>query len=116
MTPSTMSSLMPSRSTFLGATSTSPISTLVAGVGEGGGVCSMATGSASASCDRLRRLLGWESGECDREAELRAEAEEADEDELRPALLEAADAARAAAVMGTWIPRLGRERDLRRVL
>jgi len=110
---------MPSRSIFLGAGSASVISTLVAGVGEGGGVCSMALESDFDSWDRLRRLVGWESGEgeCDLEAELRGEVElEADDDEGRPALLEAADAARAALLMGTWIPRLGRDSDLRRVL
>jgi hypothetical protein len=103
MTPSTMSSLIPSRSTFFGAVSTSDISTLVAGVGEGGGVASIAVESAEASWARFRRLLGCESGECEREVELRGEAEpeaeaEAEDEDGRPALLEAA---RAALVIGT---------------
>lgn len=86
-------------------------SRLESGLGEGGGVCSMATSSA---CDRFCRLLG-----CDSEPSVPDvggdEAEE--DDDGREALLEAAAAAaRAACVMGTWMPRLGRESDLRRVL
>lgn len=94
---STMSSLMLSRSILGGAASSLADSTLVASVGEGGGVVSMMAESEEA-CDRLMRLLAWESGDCDREdddgREVEAEAEDG-----RPALLEAA-AARAALVTG----------------
>lgn len=71
----------------------------------------MATSSA---CDRFCRLLG-----CDSEPsvpDVGGDKAEEDEDD-REALLEAAAAAaRAACVMGTWMPRLGKESDLRRVL
>lgn len=69
---------------------------LESGVGEGGGVCSMAMSSA---CDRFCRLLGCASGasELDGSSD---EALEEDEDDLE-ACLEAAAAARAACVIGT---------------
>lgn len=92
------------------------MSTLVAGVGEGGGVVSMAMGSTSPEWDCLRRLLGWESGDLERDDELRGDADDAEELERRALLVEALCAARAAAVMGTWMPRLGSDSDLRRVL
>ncbi len=98
-------------------TGPSLISTLFANVGEGGGVCSIALESAPASNDRLRRLLGWESGECDLELEAGGDFGELDEVDGRAVALEAAaEAARAAFVMGTWIPRLGKDKDFRLVL
>jgi hypothetical protein len=45
------------------------------------------------------------------------EGVEADDEEGRPEdVLEEDSAARAACVIGMWMPRLGRESDLRRVL
>lgn len=75
-------------------------SRLEPGVGEGGGVCSMAM---SSECDRFCRLLGCASGAPEPD-EGGDKAEEAvldeDEDDLE-AFLEAAAAARAACVIGT---------------
>lgn len=62
MVASTMSSLMPSRST-LGAAALSSVMSTLAGVGEEGGVVSMATEFEEPLCDRLTRLLGCESGD-----------------------------------------------------
>lgn len=118
-----MSSLIPSRST-LRIVSKSDISTLVAGVGEGGGVCSTmpSAGAEVAPCDRLRRLLGCESiastEGSERCADVAGEDDDDDDDGeggLLGAFVEAA-AARAACVTGMCIPRLGRDNDLRRVL
>lgn len=120
MVASTMSSLMPSRSTLGRA----PASTLEAGVGEGGGVVSRITASDALSCDRFIRLLGCESGDCERRvedegrgdvvADLEAEADVEDAGDGRANALAAA--ARAALETGMCMPRLGSERDLRRVL
>lgn len=121
---STISSLMPSRST-LGIKSASDISTLVAGVGEGGGVCSMmaSAGAEATPCDRLRRLLGCESMRSAIESERCADVagdddddEEEEEEDGRLGAFDEAAAARAAWVTGICIPRLGRDSDLRRVL
>lgn len=95
MVASTISSLMPSRS-ILGAASLLIGSRLVARVGEGGGVDSMAMAESGAGCDRFKRLLGCESGDCDREEDVGREDEEADD--RRPAPFEAA--ARALLVTG----------------
>ena len=76
-------------------------SSLESGVGEGGGVCSMAI---SSECDRFCRLLGCALGASEPEVggDKAGEAalDEDDEDDLE-ALLEAAAAARAACVIGT---------------
>lgn len=123
-TASTMSSLMALMS-ILRMSRLSEVSTLVAAVGEGGGVCS--TGSASTeetTCDLLMRLLGCDSGDSERRSERRSDGagdpDEADGDvDGRTAALEAAAAAaaaRAAWVTGMWMPKLGRDSDLRRVL
>jgi hypothetical protein len=70
------------------------------GVGEGGGVCSMATESEVEvlSCDRFRRLLGCESGDWEVEADM--EGVEEAEEEGRPVEVLDESAARAACVMG----------------
>ena len=92
MTASTISSLIVSKSILDWLECESR---LESGVGEGGGVCSMAMSSA---CDRFCRLLGCASGA----SELDESSDEAlqDEDDLE-ACLEAAAAARAACVIGT---------------
>lgn len=109
MTAATISSWMPSRS-ILGATAASGMSTLVAGVGESGGVGS--TAAEPAPCDRLRRLFGCDSGDSERTADGDVDAD----DEVGRAALLLAAAARAALVTGMCMPRLGRDSDLRRVL
>lgn len=91
-----MSSLMVSMSISCAA-SASGISSLMALLGDGGGVCSMAM--ASAAWDRLTRLLGWASGDCDREAVVDAGVAEADDEAARDACLDEA-AAREACVTG----------------
>jgi hypothetical protein len=63
-------------------------------------VDSMAMGSTAPECVCLSRLLGWESGDLERDDELRGDVEDVEELESR-AFLEALCAARAAAVMGT---------------
>ena len=92
----------------------SDMSTLVEGVGDGGGVWSV----GASPCDLLRRFDGCVSGDSDRggDRDEAAEDGEADEDvDGRPDILDAA-AARSAWVTGTCMPRLGRDSDLRRVL
>ena len=94
-------------------------STVLPGVGEGGGVCSIAFESVLGvlSCERLMRLLGCDSGERGAEADIEGVEEvEAEAVEGRPDDDFEERAARAACVMGMWIPRLGRESDLRLVL
>jgi len=108
------------------------------GAGDGGGVCSYfvrvagcaeAEDGESSLCDRFNLFVwGYSEGEGEdsgREALLVPEEAvgvgvgvdevevEVEADEAR---LAAAAAARAAWVMGTWMPREGRERDLRLVL
>lgn len=86
-------------------------------VGEGGGVCSIAIESEPEmlSCDRFRRLLGCWSGDWEPEAGIEG-VDEADEEDGRLVVVFVESAARAAWVMGIWMPRLGSESDLRRVL
>jgi hypothetical protein len=115
MTASTMSSLIPSRSTF-GIDAASVISVLAGG--EGGGVCSMAMALSTEPFEAWAffcRLLGCKSGDVERPTDDGVEDEDEDADEERPEDFDAA-AARAACVTGMWMPRLGKERDLRRVL
>lgn len=110
----------------MGIASASGISTLVARVGEGGGVCSImaSAGAETDPWDRLRRLLGCESMvstvESERCAEVAGDDEDEDEDEEedegRLCVFDEAAAARAAWVTGMCIPKLGRDNDLRRVL
>jgi hypothetical protein len=113
MTASTISSRIASKSILDFTVSRSrPESS----VGEGGGVCSIALSSV---WDRFCRLLGCASGasepdEGDDKAD-EAALDKDDEDDLE-AFLEAAAAARAACVIGTCMPRLGKDSDLRRVL
>jgi len=74
------------------------------------------TATESSSWDRLMRLLGGESGVsgCDIEGR-----DEDDVEDVEDRLFDFVDdnmEARAALLMGTWIPRLGSDNDLRRVL
>lgn len=103
MVASTISSLIPSRE-ILGTASASDISMLVAGEGECGGVDSMGAESEESRCDRLMRLVGWESGDMEREVDVGGDIEVAGDvvdvfetDDRRPAPLAAA---LAAFVMG----------------
>ena len=92
---------------------------MLPGVGDGGGVCSIAAVSEVGvlSCERLMRLLGCDSGEREAEADMEGVEEvEAEAVEGRPDDDLEERAARAACVMGMWIPRLGNESDLRLVL
>jgi hypothetical protein len=100
--------------------SASDISILVAGVGERGGV--WAAEVSLSPRDLFCRLLGGESGDSERSVDEDGVAEDveagADEVEVegRTALFVAAAAILAACVTGTWMPRLGSDSDLRRVL
>lgn len=94
-TASTMSSLMLSRSISFVA-SASVISSLMARVGDGGGVFSMAM--ESAAWDLLSRLLGGASGDSEREALVDAGVAEAEDEAAREALFD--EAAREACVTG----------------
>ena len=81
----------------------------------------MALSDAFSTCDLFSRLLGCDSGDAERLTDVEGVADDEEEvegeeaDEERAAALEAA-AARAACVTGMWMPRLGSDKDLRRVL
>jgi hypothetical protein len=79
-----------------------------------------ALSEALALCALFCRFLGCDSGDSERPADDGDEVERGNEAEAeRAPALEAeaaAAAARAACVTGMWMPRLGKDNDLRRVL